>query len=317
VSKPKNKYEVLSRSSASVAQRWAGFDVSAPDGEAGVNFSGMSLSDKVALLKRILQRKIHGISFSPYLEGQKPGTEIGESQIRDRLGIIQPYAHWIRSFSCIEGNQETPRIAREMGLKTMVGVGLSDDRDANELEFAGGIEAARGGHADILAIGNEIMLRGDLTDDELIEYIQRAKDAVPGVPVSTVDAYFLFEEHPRVAEACDILLVNCYPFWESCPAGHALRYMKEMYRRAVRVAGGRRVVISETGWPTQGSAFGAAEPSFENALEYFINTYHWAEQDGVEIFYFSAFDEAWKVGDEGDVGAFWGLWDADGNLKYE
>jgi exo-beta-1,3-glucanase (GH17 family) len=290
--------------------------MSTPDGEAGVDFSGMSLADKIALLRQILSRKIHGISFSPYLDGQKPGTEIGETQIRERLAIIQPHVNWIRSFSCIEGNQETPRIAREMGLKTVVGVGLSDDQDDNEHEFAGGIEVARRGHADILAVGNEIMLREDLAEDELIGYIKRAKDSVPGMPVSTVDAYFLFENHPRVAQACDILLVNCYPFWESCPAEHALRYMKEMYRRAVRVADGRPVVISETGWPTQGSSFGAAEPSFENALEYFINAYQWAERDGVEIFYFSSFDESWKVSDEGDVGAYWGLWDADGDLKY-
>ena len=30
----------------------------------------------------------------------------------------------------------------------------------------------------------------------------------------------------------------------------------------------------------------------------------------------SRFDEAWKVDAEGDVGAYWGLWDKDGNLKY-
>ena len=317
MSKPKNKYEVISRSSASVAQRWAGFDLTAGGTGDGVDFSGMPMADKVALLREILSRRIHGISFSPYLDGQKPGTEIGQDQIRERLAIIQPYVKWIRSFSCIEGNQETPRIAREMGLKTMVGVGLSDDRDENERELAGGIELARAGHADILAIGNEIMLREDLTEDELIGYIERAKDAAPGVPVSTVDAYFLFENHPRVAAACDVLFVNCYPFWESCPAEHALRYMKEMYRRAVRVAAGRPVVISETGWPTQGSSFGASDPSYENAIEYFINTYQWAEKDGVEIFYFSSFDEAWKVGDEGDVGAYWGIWDREGKFKYE
>jgi exo-beta-1,3-glucanase (GH17 family) len=92
--------------------------------------------------------------------------------------------------------------------------------------------------------------------------------------------------------------------------------MKEMYRRAQIAANGKRVIISETGWPTVGSAFGAAVPSYENALEYFIRTYQWALEDDVDIFYFSSFDESWKVGDEGDVGAYWGLWDKEGNLKY-
>jgi len=92
--------------------------------------------------------------------------------------------------------------------------------------------------------------------------------------------------------------------------------MKDMYHRATEAAGGKRVIISETGWPDQGSAEGGAVPSTENALKYFIDTYAWAEEAGIEVFYFSSFDEAWKVGAEGDVGAFWGLWDKDGNFKY-
>lgn len=276
----------------------------------------MSRADKVELFRAILEHRIHGLSFSPYVRGQSPGVEISGEQIRERLRIIQPYTRWIRTFACVEGNQQTPSIAREQGLKTMVGVGLGEDREANEREIRNGIEVARSGFADILAVGNEVMLREDLSEDELIEYIERVQDAVPDVPVGTVDAYFLFENHPRVAAACDLLLVNCYPFWESCPHEYALLYMKEMYRRAQAVADGKKVIISETGWPSVGSPFGDAIPSYDNALEYFIRTYQWAHEDGIEIFYFSSFDESWKVGDEGDVGAYWGLWDEDGKLKY-
>ena len=317
MSRETNKdFAVKSRSSAAVSLRRSGYKVPGFPALLGTDFSQMSRADKVELLQAILRHKIHGISFSPYVDGQSPGAEISEPQIRERLSIIQPYTHWIRSFSCREGNQETPRIAHENGLKTMVGVVLSEDLELNEIELRNGIEVARAGHADILAVGNEVMLREDLTEDQLIDYIERAKAAVPGVPVGTVDAYFLFENHPRVAAACDTLLVNCYPFWESCPAEYALLYMKEMYRRAQNVAGGKKVIISETGWPTVGSPFGAAGPSYDHALEYFIRTYQWAHEEGVEIFYFSSFDESWKVGDEGDVGAYWGLWDAEGNLKY-
>ncbi len=282
----------------------------------GEDLSALSRQQKIALLQQILRRKIHGISFSPYVDGQSPGTQISEEQIRERLAIIQPYTRWIRSFSCIDGNQEIARIAHENGLKTMVGVDLGEDLEANEEELANGIAVAQAGHADIFVVGNENLLRQDLTEQQLLEYIERAKAAVPGVPVSFVDAYFLFENHPAVAEAVDILLVNCYPFWESCAADYALLYMKEMYRRAQRVANGKKVIISETGWPTEGTPFGAAVPSYDNALDYFIRTYQWADEEGVEIFYFSSLDESWKVGAEGDVGAYWGLWDKDGNLKY-
>ncbi|HSN51578.1 MAG TPA: glycosyl hydrolase family 17 protein [Woeseiaceae bacterium] len=283
---------------------------------AGINLSGMSETDLRSLVRKILDAKIHGLSFSPYVEGQGPGTQIGEAQIRERLAVIQPYVRWIRTFSCSEGNELIPAIAKENGLRTMVGVWLDGNKEQNEIELANAIEIANAGHADILGVGNEVLLRGDLTEDELIDYVERARQGVSGVPVGYVDAYFEFEVHPRITAACDVILANCYPFWEGCPAEHALLYMKEMYRRAQRAANGKPVIISETGWPNIGTPTDGAVPSFENAIKYFIDTCQWAEQDGVEIFYFSSFDEAWKVDAEGDVGAYWGLWDKDGNPKY-
>ncbi|MFW2404758.1 MAG: glycosyl hydrolase family 17 protein, partial [Gammaproteobacteria bacterium] len=92
--------------------------------------------------------------------------------------------------------------------------------------------------------------------------------------------------------------------------------MKEMYRRVVNIANGKKVIVSETGWPNVGTAVQGAIPSLENAIKYFVDTYQWAEAEDIEVFYFSAFDEAWKVDAEGDVGAYWGLWDKDGNGKY-
>jgi exo-beta-1,3-glucanase (GH17 family) len=283
---------------------------------AGIDISSLSADDLRALVRKILDAKIHGLSFSPYIEGQGPGTQLGDAQIRERLSYIQPHVNWIRSFSCSEGNELIPGIAAENGLKTMVGVWLDDNYEQNEIEVNNAIEIAKAGHANIVAVGNEVLLRGDLSEDELIGYMNRVKAAAPGIPVGYVDAYFEFVDHPRVTEACDVLLANCYPFWEGCPADHALLYMKEMYRRVVNVANGKKVIVSETGWPNIGTPTKGSVPSFENAIKYFIDTYQWAEQDGIEIFYFSSFDETWKVDAEGDVGAYWGLWDKDGKPKY-
>ena len=283
---------------------------------AGLDISGLSIDDLRALVKKILDAKVHGICFSPYIEGQGPGTQLEAPQIRERLAFIQPYTNWIRTFSCSEGNELIPAIAKENGLKTMVGVWLDDNREQNEIDLANAIELAQAGHVDILAVGNEVLLRGDLTEDELIDYINRAKQAGPSIDVGYVDAYFEFEVHPRVTAACDVILANCYPFWEGCPAEHALLYMKEMYRRAQHAANGKKVIVSETGWPNIGTPTDGAVPSLKNAIKYFIDTFQWADQEGIEIFYFSSFDETWKVDAEGDVGAYWGLWDKDGKPKY-
>jgi len=95
-----------------------------------------------------------------------------------------------------------------------------------------------------------------------------------------------------------------------------LPYMQSMLRRTQAVAQGKQVIISETGWPDKGSNFWGAVPSPDAAMQYFADACDWAEQQGIEVFYFAAFDEAWKVGAEGDVGAYWGLWDKDSQPKY-
>jgi exo-beta-1,3-glucanase (GH17 family) len=283
---------------------------------AGIDVSGLSVDELRALVRKTLEATVHGLSFSPYVEGQGPGTVIGEQQIRERLAVIKPYTKWIRSFSCSEGNELIPAIAAESGLKTMVGVWLDDNLEQNDIEIDNAIAIAQRGHADIVAVGNEVLLRGDLSEDQLLAYIDRVKQATSEISVGYVDAYFEFVDHPKVTEACDVLLANCYPFWEGCPAEYALPYMKDMYRRVEQVANGKKIIVSETGWPNVGTATEGAVPSLENAMKYFIDTYRWADEDNIDIIYFSSFDEAWKVDAEGDVGAYWGLWDKDGNPKY-
>lgn len=259
---------------------------------------------------------VHGLCFSPYLDGQAPGSQVSAEQIKARLQIMAPHARWVRSFSCTDGNELIPGIARELGLKTLVGAWLGTDAEINEREIEGVIAVARAGHADIVAVGNEVLLREDLSEEELLSFIDRVKQAIPGVKIGYVDAYYLFEKHPRITAACDVLLTNCYPFWEGCPREQALDYMQTMVRRVQAVAGGKPVIVSETGWPDRGSAFHGSVPSRTGAMRYFVDTVTWAQQAEIDMFYFAAFDEAWKVGAEGDVGAYWGLWDKEGQPKF-
>lgn len=263
-----------------------------------------------------LAKGIHGFCFSAYLDGQAPGSQVNARQIRSRMQVMAPYARWVRSFSCTDGNELIPRVAHELGLKTLVGAWLGTNAEINQREIEGVIAVARAGHADMVAVGNEVLLREDLSEDHLLSFIEHVKQAIPGVPVGYVDAYYLFEKYPRVSAACDVLLTNCYPFWEGCPRPQALQYMQTMVRRVQAVAAGKPVVISETGWPDRGSAFHGSVPSRTGAMRYFVDSVQWTQQANVALFYFAAFDEAWKVGAEGDVGAYWGLWDKDARPKF-
>lgn len=269
------------------------------------------------IFNQILNDKIHGICFSPYLEGQKPGSQLSREQVKHRIEILEPHVKWIRSFSCTEGNEFIPELAKVKGLKTLVGAWLGTDKEKNEAEIEGLIHLAKNGYVDIAAVGNEVLYRNDLSEDELLTYINRVKKELPNIPVGYVDAYYEFEHKPKITEACDIILANCYPFWEGCSLEYSLLYMKDMYNRALRAGKGKKVIITETGWPNIGERFHGSIPSEENALKYFVNTQLWSKEDDIDILYFSSFDESWKVDSEGDVGAFWGLWDKKESLKYQ
>jgi exo-beta-1,3-glucanase (GH17 family) len=284
-------------------------------GEVSKEVTGEALS---AGFKKTLDAGMHGLCFSAYLEGQEPGTELSEAQVRQRMEIIAPYTKWVRSFSCIEGNELIPKVAKDFGIKTLVGAWLGDDMEKNEEEIEGLIKLAKAGYVDVAAVGNEVLYRKDLTEDQLLSYIQRVKDALAGdnIPVGYVDAYYEFEIKPKITEICDVILANCYPFWEGCHADYAILYMKDMYRRTVKAAKGKKVIITETGWPSEGQNLYGAHPGKESAMRYFMNTQYWSASEDIDIFYFSSFDEAWKTGAEGDVGAYWGIWDKDHNLKF-
>ena len=285
----------------------------------GVDFSKYeNIKDLSKLWRETVNAGMHGICFSMYEDGQEPGDTITEEQVERRVKILKPHANWIRSFSCTEGNEHIPRMAKKHGIKNLVGAWLGDDMEKNEEEIEGLIKLAKEGCVDIAAVGNEVMYRKDLTEDELLSYIYRVKDALEGlgIPVGYVDAYYEFSHRPNITNACDVILANCYPYWEGCNIDFSLNHMQKMYNQAKDAAHGKKVIITETGWPSQGESLGGAHSSAENAMKYFINAMAWVNEEDIEIFYFSSFDESWKVGAEGIVGAYWGLWDKHENLKF-
>ena len=282
----------------------------------GLDVNQLEKKELQNLSQSVLNAGMHGLCFSPYEEGQEPGDLISEAQIRRKLEVISPYTQWIRTFSCTEGNEQIPKIAKEYGLKTLVGAWLGDDSEVNEQEIEGLIALSKAGFVDVAAVGNEVMYRGDLEEDQLVTFINRVKNEIPNIPVGYVDAYYEFSERPKITEACDVILANCYPYWEGCSLEYSLVYMKQMYQQALNAGKGKKVIITETGWPSKGTSLEGAHPSYDNALRYFINAQKWSKDDAKEMFYFSSFDESWKVGSEGDVGAYWGLWDKDENLKF-
>jgi len=263
-------------------------------------------------------RKIYGLDFGPYTrEGQDPnlGAVVSEAQVRDLLSEVAPYTEWVRTYGCTHGLENVARVAHELGLKVAVGAWLGPNLSANEEQISSLIDIAQRGEADLLVVGSEVMLRHDLTEAQLVQYMERVKSAVTGLPVATADTYQELLDHPSVMAACDVVMPNYFPFWGGVSIGSAVNWVDLRHQQVVAAAGGKPIIISESGWPSHGSPVGNAVPSPGNASAHLSSFIDWAEGEGVGYFYFEAFDEPWKSKYEGDVGSHWGIWDSQGNLK--
>ncbi len=286
------------------------------DAEVYSDFAALDHHNLGSMFTESLNSKVHGLCFSPYLEGQNIGDILSEDQIRRRMEVIKPYTSWVRSFSSTQGNEFIPKVAHDYGLKTIAGAWIGRDREQNELEIEWLIKLARSGYVDIAAVGNEVLLRNEIPKEEMLAYIVRVKEALPNVPVGCVDTYFQYNIHPELVEVSDVILINCYPFWEGTAIDEAPLHLQKMFAFARKVAKNKQVIITETGWPSQGENTEQAVPSLTNVMKYFVNINRWSKKHNIGLFYFSSFDESWKIHHEGDVGQRWGIWDKNEKLKY-
>jgi exo-beta-1,3-glucanase (GH17 family) len=271
-------------------------------------------------VSQVPTQQLHGLNFSPYLTGQDPnlGAQVSAAQIASRMQFIAPYTKWVRTYGSTSGLENTPAIARQFGLKIAAGAWLGRDSAKNSIEINNLISAANSGLIDIAIVGNEVLLTNDLSVAQLISYMNQVRQAIPSaIPVTTSEPYSTLLGHPDVMAASDVIFANFYPFWEGVSVANAMCVLQQQYQQIASVAGGKQVIISETGWPTDGNAVGAAIPSALNAGRFFMQVVTWATANNIPFFYFESFDETWKATYEGPQGAHWGIWDSIGNLKPE
>ncbi len=266
--------------------------------------------------------RVYGLNFSPYSDGQDPnqGAVISPQQLKQRLKIIAPYTRWIRTFGATHGLEETGRFAHQKGLKAAMGAWLGpvktpEQIQENENQIKNLIARARKGQVDLAIVGSEVLLRGDLTPDQLLSYIRRVKKALPKLRVTYADTDQVLLDHPEIVGAVDVVFFNHYGYWQGLAVTEAVPALEQAYRKLVARWPGKKVMVSETGWPSCGNTLGKAVPSLQNASTYFTHFVSWARAKRVSYFHFEAFDENWKAAHEGPQGACWGLWDKNGLLK--
>ncbi len=281
-------------------------------GDAKIDYEAITVNYDFVPSRPYLQ----GMAYSPYRDCQEPGgASPTVAEVTQDLKIIAGMSNAVRTYSSVGINAQIPALARSLGLKVSAGAWLGPDKTVNEQEIEGLIQIAQTVDVDSVIVGNEVLLRGDLTEAELIGYIQRVKQAVT-VPVTTAEIGSILLQHPPVMDAVDFQMVHLYPFWEGKSIEGAAQQVITDYHNIQGQANGKRVVIGETGWPSNGPSMGLAVPNPANQYRFAREFTTLAVRDNVEFFYFDIFDEMWKTQEHG-VGQYWGLYRADRVPKYD
>jgi exo-beta-1,3-glucanase (GH17 family) len=265
----------------------------------------------------------YGLAFSPYTGTQDPNTGItlSTNQVGSRLRKLKGSAEWVRTYSTTHGMETAGAQAHGDGFKIAQEAWLGPQTDAtglaaNSQELANLTAAANRGEVDMAIVGSEAVLRGDLTVLQLLTYIRQVRAAIPtNIPVTTDESYGVLLDNPILMQGCDVVMANIYPYWESVRIDGAVAAMDGHYKDLVTASEGKKVIIGEAGWPSAGTSQGDAVCTPVNAAYHFWAVNSWAQDMGVDVMYFDAFDELWKAPVEGSQGSHWGIRTGGGSLK--
>ncbi|WP_370877855.1 glycosyltransferase [Xanthobacter agilis] len=273
--------------------------------------------------------RFQSLSFAPFSRSMSPEGEAltNAGQIRADMQVVAPYTRGVRTYSSTNGKELIAPIAGEQGIKVTAGAWLNRDKDkdsgaviekaktGNEREIAGLIEVAKKNrNVQAVVVGNETLLRGDMDDAELAELIRQVKRQV-NVPVTTGEIWNTWLDHPEVAASADFILAHILPYWEDVPADRVVDYTINAYNRLRTAYPGKRIVIGEFGWPSHGFNRGASVPDPIEQAKIIRDFVSRADALGIEYNIIEAFDLP-KKQNEGSVGQYWGVFDADRNLKF-
>ncbi len=264
--------------------------------------------------------KFSSLSFTPYRTGQSPltGHFPTAAQVDADMALVARVTGAVRSYATHEGDFDTAALAQKHGVKLWQGIWLSGNRADNDREIARGIALANQYPDTIvrLIVGNEVLLRRDLPPSELIADLDRVKHAVHQ-PVAFADVWEFWKQFPEVAAHVDIILIHLLPYWEDVPTGidRAVAHAGEIYRQMRALFPGKTIAIGETGWPSHGRQRGDAIPSRINETKFLRDFLALSRAEHFDYNFIEAFDQVWKYHSEGIVGANWGIYDAERQLK--
>lgn len=263
---------------------------------------------------------VAGLSYNGAKRWQSPieGEQPTLSDLEQDLALMARHTRRIRTYSAAD-QQQLPAAARAQGLQVALGVWLDHRLDANRREVLAAIELARS-HPNIhrVLVGNETQLKAKLPPNRLVTYLGQVRTALrgTGVEVSTAEPWHVWLAQPQLADHVDFIAIHVLPYWEKASVDDAVQTSFKQIGRVQARFPGRKVVIAEIGWPSNGPTLGKAEATPANQALFVRRFLQQAKASDLDYYLIEAFDQPWKIATEGRAGAYWGLWDTWRNAKF-
>jgi len=270
--------------------------------------------------------EINGFSYTAWR--QDPNTlakrEPTVDEIKQDLQLIAGRAHSIRTYESTGISAQIPALAANVGLSVTAGAWIDTDPKQDEREVANVIRIANDvSSVNQVIVGNETQLHNLVSKDDLLRYIKEVK-AGTDLPVSTAEPFHIWldPKNADLVDAVDFIAVHILPFWNGVPADKAVQQTIDIYNKLHDRFPNKRILIAEVGWPSQGltrvdkanGGEGAVASPIDQGL--FLRRFLVeAKKYNIDYNVIEAFDEPWKINIEGGVGAYWGIWNADRQLK--
>jgi glucan 1,3-beta-glucosidase len=267
--------------------------------------------------------RIACVSYAPFREaGETPldvNAFISPERIDADLRALSQRFDCVRTYSQGQGLSAVPEIAGRYGMKVLMGIWLGSDKQANAQQIQLGIAAARRNPQVLrgVIVGNEVLLRGELSSKELAAYLHEVRSAI-SVPVTYADVWEFWMRHPELAGSVDYLTIHILPYWEDQPVSpeRAVQHVATVYAKVQQAFPGRRVMIGETGWPSAGRPRQTASASVVNEARYLREFLRYAATVNMPYNVIEAFDQPWKRAQEGTAGGYWGIFDVHAQPKF-
>ena len=284
-----------------------------------------------------------GISYGSYRDDESPNKNSISSErdiLHDMMLLTANSSQsWnlIRMYAADPASEQVLKTIKKYNLpvKVMQGAWLSSTQTdkKNEQQISEVIRLANE-YQDIVVtvnLGNEIFVdwsahKFDIADyPKYLAWVKRVQKETE-VPVTLADDYNFWNKpwSQEIAEALDYVVLHAYAMWNSQPLENALPWTEKTFRDIQALHPTKQIVLGESGWATSAITSNGDESliigeASEVAQKVFYDAYRqWLVDNRIVSYYFEAFDEKWKGGEDKPDGIAeknWGVFYSDRTPK--